>query len=332
MATVTVPGYRASTRAPQRECCRPKKADEVEGTTHATTGLLLGAGVGLLTSIGTHAHGAAVGAEVGRDLLYGALTAGFALLPDADHPKATFAYSAGALSHGTSHVVAAAFGGHRQGFHSLFGIGLMMLITASCADWWPNRWALGGLAVFIAVCVVAGLKASGFMRHASRRARFGDSARRALVGCGIAALAVTLARPDLWWLVAMGMALHVFEDEFSGHGCALLWPFTNRRFGGDGHQPVKRGGRSARNRRMDSGHGAGRRGGLAGTVAPVPSRPSARRAAGPKSMCLRCMVGECEDCKGQGCGCPQPASSHPGRARRKAAVTPPPELPETPPF
>jgi membrane-bound metal-dependent hydrolase YbcI (DUF457 family) len=310
----------------------------MEGTTHATTGLLLGAGVGALGVIGTHAHGAAVGAEVGRVLLYGALTAGFALLPDADHPKATFAYSAGALSHGTSHVVAAAFGGHRQGFHSLFGIGLMALVTASCANWWPNRWALGGLAVFIAVCVVAGLKASGFMRHASRRARFGDSARRAFVGCGIAALAVAYVRADLWWLVALGMALHVFEDEFSGHGCALLWPFINRRFGGDGHQPAKRAPsstyREARGQKRQGHRGArpefqkAKRQALRGPAAPkAPSRPR----QGPQSMCLRCMVGECEDCKGQGCGCPQPASSHPVR-RRKAVTAPPPELPEVPPF
>jgi membrane-bound metal-dependent hydrolase YbcI (DUF457 family) len=325
MATVTVPGYRASTRAPQRECCRPKKVDEIEGTTHATTGLLLGAGIGALSMVGTHAHGAAVGAEVGRALLYGALTAGFALLPDADHPKATFAYSAGALSHGTSHVVAAAFGGHRQGFHSLFGIGLMTLVTASCASWWPNRWALGGLALFIAVCVVAGLKASGFMRHASRRDSFGDSARRAVIGCGIAALAVIYVRADLWWLVALGMALHVFEDEFSGHGCALLWPFLNRRFGGDGRQLAGRGGKG---RRPKSGYQKARDRALRGPAAPkAPSRP----CQGPRSMCLRCMVGEHEDCKGQGCGCPESASSHPGR-RRKAVTAPPPELPEVPPF
>jgi membrane-bound metal-dependent hydrolase YbcI (DUF457 family) len=320
MATATAPGYRTSYTVRAKDRSGEHEGD-MEGTTHASTGLLLGAGVALLTSIGTHAHGAAVGGEIGRDLLYGVLVAGFALLPDADHPKATFAYSAGALSHGTSHLVAVLFGGHRQGFHSLFGIAVMSLITASCADWWPNKWALAGLALFIAVCVVAGLKATGFLTHGGRGRRHASgSLRRTVIGCGVAALAVVYARPDLWWLVAMGMALHVLEDEFSGHGCALLWPVSRKRFGGDGKQPARRS--PSPGRRPKSGYQKAKARAARGPVAPKGSSrpPKGRTSAGPLMACPECWVGECESCKGKGCGCPQPATSHPARRKPKAAT------------
>jgi membrane-bound metal-dependent hydrolase YbcI (DUF457 family) len=335
MATATAPGYRTSYTVKARSRAGEHEGD-MEGTTHAATGLLLGAGIGLLTTgplrgTGT-VHDLAVAHAVGRDLLFGAMTAGMALLPDADHPDATFAYSAGAVSHGISHVIAVLFGGHRQGMHSLFGIAFWSAAAEACAVWWPNRWALGFLAAFLAICIVAGLKATGFMRHGGRGHRYhGGALRRALVGCGIAALAVTYARADLWWLVALGMALHILEDEFSGHGCALLWPFTRRRFGGDGHQPAAR--RSSPGRRPKSEfQKAKARAARAsrGPVAPkAPSRPAAR---GLQSMCLRCMVGECDACKGQGCKCPQPATSHLNRTgtRRKPAERP--ELPDTPPY
>jgi membrane-bound metal-dependent hydrolase YbcI (DUF457 family) len=331
MATATAPGYRTSYTVRAKDRSGEHEGD-MEGTTHASTGLVLGAGVALLTSIGTHAHGVAVGGEIGRDLLYGALVAGFALLPDADHPKATFAYSAGALSHGTSHIVAVLFGGHRQGFHSLFGIGLMGVITASCADWWPNRWALAGLALFIAVCVVAGLKATGFLTHGGRgHRRPSGSLRRAVIGCGIAALAVVYARPDLWWLVAMGMALHIFEDEFSGHGCALLWPISRKRFGGDGRQPAKR--RSSSGRRPQSGYQKAKARAARSARGPAaPKPPTGPRTTAVKPTCPTCWVGNCDQCKDRACGCPERGPDvhqlRPKRRTANAEVVP--ELPPRP--
>jgi membrane-bound metal-dependent hydrolase YbcI (DUF457 family) len=329
MATATaLPEYRTSYTVKARSRAGEHEGD-MEGSSHAATGFVLGAGIGLLTQIGTHAHGVAVADSIGRDLMFGVLTAGFALLPDADHPDATFAHAAGGLSHGVSHLIAVLFGGHRQGFHSLFGIALMGIVTAACSVWWPNRWALGGLALLIAVCVVAGLKATGFLRH-GRRGRSRGALRRALIGCGIAAAAVAApqVRPDLWWLVALGMALHVFEDEFSGHGVGLLWPITNRRFGGDGHQPAKR--RSGR--KPKSGYQQARDRALRGPAAPKPpARPAFSSGKGAISMCISCMAGNCVECKGRGCRCPQPDTSHPARktARRKPVSA---ELPDEPPF
>jgi membrane-bound metal-dependent hydrolase YbcI (DUF457 family) len=318
MATATVPGYRTSYTVKQRSRAGEHEGD-MEGTTHAATGFLLGAGIGLLTSAG-HAHGAlAVTEGVGHDVLYGVLTAGFALLPDADHPKATFAYAAGWLSHGISHLVAVLFGGHRQGMHSLFGVGVAAAGTAACTLWWPNHWALGCLAGFLAICIAAGLAATGFVRR---------PAERLLAGCALAAVAVVYVRGDLWWLVALGMALHIFEDEFTGHGCALLWPFTSRRFGGDGRQMAKGRKRPAPRRPVT------RNGKRPARPAAPPARPPVREARGPQLMCPSCWVGECDACPGRGCGCPQPRAAHPHRQGPKVISAAPadPVPDDLPPF
>jgi membrane-bound metal-dependent hydrolase YbcI (DUF457 family) len=331
MATATaLPEYRTSYTVKARSRAGEHEGD-MEGSTHAATGFLLGAGIGLLTQVGTHAHGAAVAGHIGHDLMLGVLTAGFALLPDADHPDATFAHAAGGLTHGVSHLIAVLFGGHRQGFHSLFGIALMTVVTASCATWWPNKWALSGLALLIAVCVVAGLKATGFLRHGGR-SRHRGALRRALIGSAIAAAAIVYARSDLWWLVALGMALHVFEDEFSGHGCALLWPVVNRRFGGDGHQPAKGRRPAAKGHRPKSAYQQAKARATRPVTPASPPRPVRSSGAGAISMCLACLAGNCDACKGQGCRCPQPATSHPARRAPCGSAAPPPELPDVPPF
>jgi len=333
MATATaLPEYRTSYTVKARSRAGEHEGD-MEGSTHAATGFLLGAGIGLLTQVGTHAHGVAVADSIGRDLMLGVLTAGFALLPDADHPDATFAHAAGALSHGTSHLVAVVFGGHRQGFHSLFGIALMAVVTASCADWWPNKWALAGLAVLIAVCVVAGLKATGFLRHGGRgRNRHRGALRRAFIGSAIAAAAIVTVRADLWWLVILGMGLHVLQDETTGHGCALLWPLTNRRFGGDGHQPARGRKPAGTGRRPKSGYQKAKARATRPVAPKNPARPPLSPGTGAISMCLACLAGNCDACKGQGCRCPQPATSHPARRAPRGSAAPPAELPDVPPF
>jgi len=284
----------------------------VEGATHAATGLVLGMGVGLLTSV-PHAHGIQVADNIGRDLLFGLVTGGAALLPDSDHPQASFAHSAGPLSHGISHVVAVLFGGHRQGMHSLAGIGLMALVTEALGVWlYPSHVALGILAALLAMCTAAGLAATGFARH---------GLEALLLGCGVAAVAVVYARHDLWWLVAMGMALHILEDEFSGHGCALFWPVSRKRVGGDGQQPAP----ARRNGRRSGSQGQRRP-----VAQPAPSRPSSRRPGQPPT-CLACMAANCEECKGLGCKCPQPATSHPGRRKAKViSATVEPDQPRRP--
>jgi membrane-bound metal-dependent hydrolase YbcI (DUF457 family) len=301
----------------------------VDGGTHAATGAIAGLGLALLTGASLR-HTMPVAEQAGRDILFAALTAGFALLPDADNPKASFAYSAGGLSHGLSHILAKLFGGHRGGMHSLFGIALFAALTELAAVWRPNNVALGILAAVMAMCIIAGLVATGFARHT-----FGTL----VVGCAVAGVAVALpaVRVDLWFLVAAGMAVHVLEDEFTGHGCALLWPVSFRRIGGDGHQPA--GARQGRARKAPATEYQRRR--KAAQRRPSAPKPPVRtsKPRGPQVMCPECWAGECDRCKGQGCKCPQAVSSHPNRVKRAASTVPGGTVPpvpapsdDTPPF
>lgn len=304
MVATAVPGYRTT-----HTVSRPDRAGEhrgdMEGTTHAATGFLAGLGLGVFMHAGMNLHGDAAAAAVGQDVLFGLVTAGMALLPDADHPKASFAHAAGGLSHGISHLVTTLTGGHRQGMHSVAGILALTLVTASCADWWPNKWSLLGLGVLLAICTAAGLRATGFLR------RRGEAF---IAGSAVAAASVFFIRGDLWWLTMLGMALHVFEDEFTGHGCALAWPFTSRRFGGDGRQPAARRPVSPR---------------PAGRPAERPADPPRPRQGPSKPACPACWMGNCEGCKDRGCGCPQ--REHPARPKRtRAKATVPPEQPDGP--
>lgn len=307
----------------------------MEGTTHAATGLLLGAGVGLATSI-PHAHGAQLGQNIGHDLMYAFLVAGAALLPDADHPKATFAYTAGPISHGLSHVVAVLFGGHRQGLHSFAGIGAMIFTTLALGTWWPNHWCLGILAGFLAMLLAGGLAATGFARH---------GLEALVIGCVLAGVAVVTVRADLWWLVALGMALHILEDEFTGHGCALFWPASRKRIGGDGKQPARRRAPSStwreageqrrqghRGRRPQSGYQKAKARAERGPVPPAGPRGTVIKAA-----CPACWMGKCDECRDRACGCPERGLDvHQGRPKRRAVAETVPELPrpedDVPPF
>jgi membrane-bound metal-dependent hydrolase YbcI (DUF457 family) len=324
MATATIPRTRAvAQRSPQAPACCNPKAGTVDGSTHAATGFLAGAGIGILSTWG-HLHGAAAWEGAGHDVLLGFVTAGLALLPDADHPQASFAYAAGGLSHGVSHLLSVLFGGHRAGMHSVFGVGLFSLLAALAGIAFPNRWALGVMAALLAICITAGLRATGFAR------RKGGAL---LAGCILAGVAVALVRGELWWLVILGMGLHIFEDEFTGHGCALLWPFSRHRIGGDGGQPAKD---RAPARKPPRKHAAGHR------PAPHPAlsralKGPAKTTSGPykppatfwPSICSDCLTGEHGDCRDRGCQCKARGCAHPLRPGTKALpAAPPPAQPD----
>ena len=276
----------------------------MEGTTHAATGFLAGTGTGLLVHAGSHPVGhLAVAHNIGIDLLFGAVAAGLALLPDADHPKASFAYSAGFVSRGLSHLMAVVFGGHRAGMHSLFGMGLFALATECGAVWFPNRYSLAAVAVVLAMTTGAGL-------------------------------AVWAVRGDLWWLVLLGMGLHIAEDMCTGHGVALLWPFYFGRIGGDGRQPA--GSRS----RVKSRQRPGRVQRPAPAGRPAPAKPSSSYRTGPwkpngfgaavawTQYCGECLDGEHGECTDRGCKCD--VRQH---LKRPGAPKPPPaQYPDDPPY
>ena len=102
------------------------------GTSHATSGALgwlliappLAAATDTTLSIPVLAAGTIV-------------TAGAALLPDLDHPKATIAYTLGPVTHGLAKATNLIFGGHRQGTHTLLfaiGAGLVTFAASKFSD------------------------------------------------------------------------------------------------------------------------------------------------------------------------------------------------------
>src|SRR3974390_282609 len=206
-------GTSASSRSPiqtwacTREC-------ELEGTTHAASGMIAGAALAFAVP-GPWQHHLALAA------VQGLAVGGLALAPDIDHPRATFAWTAGPLSRGVSHLAAVAFGGHRPGLHripataALSGLALWTVGVAHCR---PAAWAFGA---FLAVLVAGGLIAPGFARQ-------GPVAL--LAGAGLAWYVVTRDPGAPAWMIALGMGLHIAEDCCTGYGTALLWPFRRRRY------------------------------------------------------------------------------------------------------
>jgi membrane-bound metal-dependent hydrolase YbcI (DUF457 family) len=314
----------AATYAPrqartQRQA-RQAEAVRLEGSSHAAIGFVAGIGLGLITT-GAHHGDTATADAIVRDGLFGFLTAGLSLLPDADHPDASFAHAGGPISYVLSHVIALLFGGHRQGMHSIPGTAVFTAIVASCSLWWPNKWALAGLALGLAICIAAGLRATKFIR---------GKLEAFLAGAMLAGMSVWVVRADLWWLCALGMALHIAADMRSGHGCALLWPFYGGRIGGDGRQPAGKrpvtkrapaasGSRPARAKRAPGG-------------VPVPVLEETGRHLGWQQgeLCPACVTRDHRDCVDKGCQCTR--GQHPSRPGTRIDRLPHAPDPEEPPF
>jgi membrane-bound metal-dependent hydrolase YbcI (DUF457 family) len=336
----------AKTAAPLRTSYSVKRLDnggehpgDMEGTTHAATGWLAGAALAF-TAPGPWPH------HLVPALVQGAVVGGLALLPDADHPRATFAWTAGFASRGVAHLVSVLFGGHRQGMHSL----PVTAALTGLAAWFvwlhpvrPAQWAFGA---FLAVCVAAGLIATGFARQ---------GVIPLAIGAGLAWYVVAREPSALVWMLPLGMGIHIAEDECTGYGCALLWPFTRRRFGGSlpgiRRPAAARRVMTTKGVRSRSGKAAGGRH-VRGRRPAVPPRPRSSATGAPVAAPVRdphrtgpwkpgplwhalsadCLDGNHGRCTDRACECDHPRCGHPAQKPR-TVVTPEPYDPdEIPPF
>lgn len=155
----------------------------------------------------------------------GLVAAGAALLPDADHPSATIAYSFPGAKLVTGAVGAAA-GGHRHGTHSLVAaIGVVILA------WWLTAFSGWVNAEHLSTYVVAcGAVAVATFAWATKVLKIVRSWLMAWVtGLALSAF-VTLVVPSVWAAlpaaIATGWVVHLAGDILTTGGLPLTWPFS----------------------------------------------------------------------------------------------------------
>ncbi|WP_309410433.1 metal-dependent hydrolase [Glutamicibacter sp. PS] len=156
------------------------------------------------------------------ETLAGAIVcAGAALLPDADHHGATISRSLPPISNLITRVIGTVFGGHRNGTHSLLGVGFFVALAWVADRWSMQTSAFGliypGAALFSIVLISFAVKTMKFMPE---------------LLCWVIALSAGAfvgmnAPADRAWFplaVALGVIVHVLGDMLTTGGCNLLWP------------------------------------------------------------------------------------------------------------
>ncbi|WBB94156.1 metal-dependent hydrolase [Verrucosispora sp. WMMC514] len=199
------------------------------GRTHALSGAvgwLAGCAALGLAGHPVQGHVAVAGAVV---------SAGAALLPDLDHPKATASISLGSVTGGVSWVTAAVSrwvsrvtcsccdgdaDGHRALTHTV-AFAVLLGVLLGVAGW---RW--GAAAGVPVVAVSAALACRGLLSPRRRRGGYGVLVVAVAVGAVLAE-----GGPGWWWIglpVAWGMIAHCLGDAATLSACPLLWPLRVR--------------------------------------------------------------------------------------------------------
>ena len=163
-----------------------------------------------------------------QGVIIGALvTAGAALLPDADHHSATIARSGGFLTRGLAGAAGAASGGHRHGLHTAIAAVGAALLTGLADRLTATVPLLGTIPLGSALVLLA------LVAFANKAL---DLGRSGVVNLWLGAAAVTVAvlawAPEqLEWLpqaVLVGFLVHLVGDLLTTGGLPLLWPFLVR--------------------------------------------------------------------------------------------------------
>lgn len=173
--------------------------------------------------------------------------AGWAIVPDIDHPNSTVSRSAGPVSQGVAAIVAAACrlvhgltktvwdredrDGHRTVTHTFAGAAVFGVVVG-VAGW------LGG--PFVAALLVfwpAHLGLAATVKATRRRERFGRGRnatriqKSMLLAAVLAAGALLLTPGSAWWLgvaAGGGAAIHLLGDMMTDSAVPALWPFVRR--------------------------------------------------------------------------------------------------------
>jgi membrane-bound metal-dependent hydrolase YbcI (DUF457 family) len=169
--------------------------------------------------------------------------AGWALVPDIDHPNSTIAHSAGPISQGVATVVAGMSrlihewtrtpadrpdeDGHRTVTHTVLGA-LIFGAVVGLAGWLGGRWTAAFLVFW-----PAHLGISTVLRSRRRHQYWGGfRIRKSVVDALIlAAVAAALTPGSAWWLgvaAGGGALIHVAGDMLTDGAVPALWPLILR--------------------------------------------------------------------------------------------------------
>ncbi|WP_061783609.1 metal-dependent hydrolase [Thermobifida fusca] len=161
----------------------------------------------------------------GEIIAGGLVCAGAALIPDLDHKSATITKTYGVFTETLGAFFNWAFGGHRNGTHSLL-FALLLGGFAQLLVLWSE------LAAQIFVFLLIGIAFNG-LGYGMEKNRVAAEFINALATAGIT-LALYSSGVDYSWLglaAAYGCLLHYLGDIATQMGVPLLWPFWKYRFG-----------------------------------------------------------------------------------------------------
>ncbi|ALE07393.1 hydrolase [Arthrobacter sp. ERGS1:01] len=156
------------------------------------------------------------------------VTAGAALLPDADHRHATIAHSLPPLSNAMCIEVGRLSGGHRHGTHSVLGMAVFVGIALLAGMWTAQ------LAPFGTIYPGAGILSVLLGAFAAKALKFiPDTMRKFpwILGLALGAFITFFAPQEQFWFplaVALGVAVHIAGDMLTTGGCNLMWPLSLR--------------------------------------------------------------------------------------------------------
>lgn len=159
----------------------------------------------------------------GPALAVGAVVAaGAALLPDIDHHSGTIAHSLPPVSNWIAKISEKLSGGHRQGTHSILGLGVALAGAFAVG---PLQREVGDYGVIHAGAGIGAILLSAFALRAMRltKGRIGAWA----VSIALAATVLVYGADNWLWFpaaVGIGYLAHLVGDFITTGGIPVLWP------------------------------------------------------------------------------------------------------------